>query len=153
MKSGGLILWNAIAICEMSKTSWKTGNHCMKVDLENHFKGQITPFGALVEYYPISARHQSRLRQFGKKVLPIIFLGYALIAEGTWKGDIMVANIEELENGRIGNLSSKNQCKKVLTPQKKEYLIFPVGRRYSKIVRKRPRIPRTHSKAGTTCWE
>ena len=26
MKSGGLILWNAVAICEMSKTSWQMGN-------------------------------------------------------------------------------------------------------------------------------
>ena len=26
MKSGGLMLWNAIALCKMSKTSWQTGN-------------------------------------------------------------------------------------------------------------------------------
>ena len=25
MRSGGRILWNAIAICQMSKTSWQTG--------------------------------------------------------------------------------------------------------------------------------
>ena len=33
-----------------------------------------------VEYHPISMRDQSRLQQFGKKVLPGIFLGSALIA-------------------------------------------------------------------------
>ena len=27
------------------------------------------PFGAMVEYHPISAKDQSRLHQFGKKVL------------------------------------------------------------------------------------
>ena len=43
------------------------------------FKGLIIPFGATVECYPISARDQSTLHQFGKKVLPGIFLGYALI--------------------------------------------------------------------------
>ena len=53
-------------------------------------------FGAIVEHHPISSRHQSRLQQFGKKVLPGIFLGYALIV-GEF-GDISVANIEELEN-------------------------------------------------------
>ena len=31
-----------------------------------------------VEYYPISAKDQSRIHQFGKKVLPGLFLGYAL---------------------------------------------------------------------------
>ena len=69
------------------------------------------PFGA-VEYHPISARDQSRLHQFGKKVLPGIFLGYVLIAGRIWKGDIMVADIEELENfGRVRNPRSKGKCK------------------------------------------
>ena len=45
------------------------------------FKGRIIPFGSLVEYYPISAIDQSRIHQFGKKVLPGLFLGYALYAE------------------------------------------------------------------------
>ena len=44
------------------------------------FKGPIIPFGSLVEYYPISAKDQSRIHQFGKKVLPGLFLGYALYA-------------------------------------------------------------------------
>ena len=34
------------------------------------FKGPIIPFGALVEYHPITAKNQSRIHQFGKKVLP-----------------------------------------------------------------------------------
>ena len=43
------------------------------------FKGPIIPF-SLVEYHPITAKHQSRIHQFGKKVLPGLFLGYALFA-------------------------------------------------------------------------
>ena len=39
-------------------------------------KGPIIPFGSLVEYYPITAKDQSRFHQFGKKVLPGLFLGY-----------------------------------------------------------------------------
>ena len=50
----------------------------------------------MVEYYPMSARNQSRLHQFGK-VLPGIFLGYALSAGGFWKEDILVADIEEVK--------------------------------------------------------
>ena len=42
------------------------------------FKGPIIPFGAMVEYCPISHKDQARIQQFDKKVLPGIFLGYAL---------------------------------------------------------------------------
>ena len=44
------------------------------------FEGPVIPFGAMVEYHPISAKDRSRLHQFGKTVLPGIFLRYALIA-------------------------------------------------------------------------
>ena len=44
------------------------------------FKGPIIPFGSLVEYHPITAKDQARIHQFGKKVLPGLFLGYALYA-------------------------------------------------------------------------
>ena len=68
------------------------------------FKGQIIPFGSLVEYH---------LHQFGKKVLRGLFLGYALYAARIWKGDVLIADLEELENdGRIGNLLEKTQCER-----------------------------------------
>ena len=89
MRNAGLILWNAFAICEMSKTSWQTGKLLMKEDFGESFKGPIIPFGAPVEYLPSSARDQARIHQFGEKVLPGIFLGYALIAGGIWKGDVL----------------------------------------------------------------
>ena len=44
------------------------------------FKGPSIPFGSLVEYHPITAKDQSRIHQFGKQVLPGLFLGYALYA-------------------------------------------------------------------------
>ena len=40
--------------------------------------GPVIPFGAMVEYHPISAKDLSRLHQFGPKVLPGVFLGCAL---------------------------------------------------------------------------
>ena len=57
----------------------------MKSDLENHLKARSFRLGAMVEYHPISARGQSRIHQCGKKDLPAIFLGYALVAGGIWK--------------------------------------------------------------------
>ena len=58
------------------------------------FKRPIVPFGSLVEYYPIYAKDQSRIHQFGKKVSPGLFLGYALYAGEIWKGDTLVADID-----------------------------------------------------------
>ena len=48
------------------------------------FNGPVIPFGAMVEYHSISAKDPSRLHQFGPKVLPGIFLGYALKRGGNW---------------------------------------------------------------------
>ena len=61
------------------------------------FQGPIIAFCSLVEYHPETAKDQSRIRQFGKKVLPALFLGYALFAGGVGKGDVLVADLEELE--------------------------------------------------------
>ena len=61
------------------------------------FRGPVRPFGAMVEYHPDSAEDILRPHQFGPKVLPGIFLSYVLYAGGIWKGDVMVADIEELE--------------------------------------------------------
>ena len=90
------------------------------------FKGPIIPFGSLVEYYPITAKDQSRLHQFGKKVLPGLFLGYALYAGGTWKGDVLIADREELETMDAPEIySKKTQCEGTdISPKKKENLFF-----------------------------
>ena len=78
------------------------------------FKGPIIPFGSLVEYHPITAKDQSRIHQFGKKVLPGLFLGYALYAGGIWKGDVLVADLEELETMDASEIYSKKkkQCER-----------------------------------------
>ena len=78
MKNGGLILRNAIALCEMSKTSWQMGK--LFLQFVEPLKSSVILHGAKVEYCSISARDQSKLRQFGKNVLPRMFLGYALFA-------------------------------------------------------------------------
>ena len=145
MKGGGQTLWNAVAICEMSKTSWQMAKTPFERRIGEPFQGPIIPFGAMVEYHPISGRDPSRLHQFGKKVLPGIFLGYALIAGGLWKGDLLKADLGGVEKLDASNIYPRRiNAKEVLIKQKDDEFI-----RYSKIVRKRRRIPSTHSKAGT----
>ena len=115
------------------------------------FKGPIIPFGSLVEYHPITAKDQSRIHQFGKKVLPGLFLGYALYAGGIWKGDVLVADLEELETMDASEIYSKRlNAKEVIFPKEKGEFNFSNRRwtnqtpggdqelRTSTLVRQRP---------------
>ena len=93
------------------------------------FKGPIIPFGSLVEYHPITAKDQSRIHQFGKKVLPGLFLGNALYAGRIWKGDVLVADIEELETMDASEIySKKTQCERGDISQRKWKFYFSSSR-------------------------
>ena len=90
------------------------------------FNGLI-PFFSLVEYHPIMAKDQSRMHQCGKKVLPRLFLGYALYAGGSWKGDVLIADLEELETMDASEIYSKRlNAKEVMFPRQGEF-VFPVA--------------------------
>ena len=92
------------------------------------FKGPVIPFGSLVEYHPITAKDQSRIHQFGKKVLPGLFRGYALYAGGIWKGDVLIADLEELESMDASEIYSKRlNAKEVIFPKEKGEFIFPIA--------------------------
>ena len=77
------------------------------------FNGQVIPFGSMMEYLPISARGPSRQHQFGPKVLPGKFLGYA---GESGKG----MDASELHARRLN-------AKEVVTPQRSGNFIFPVA--------------------------
>ena len=128
MKIGGQIPWNATPICETFTDLLSDGKTPYERRFGKPFKGPIIPFGSLVEYYPISAKDQSRIHQFGKKVLPGLFLGYALYAGGIWKGDILVADIEELETMDASEIYSKRlNAKEVIFPKENGKFIFPAA--------------------------
>ena len=84
----------------------------MKDVLGNHLRDRLFHLVHWFEYHPITAKDQS-IHQFGKKFLPGLFLGYALYAGGIWKGDVLIADLEEVGNdGRIGNQLKKTQCER-----------------------------------------
>ena len=137
MKNIGLILWNAMAICEVFKT---TPGRWEKTPCERRigepFKSPVIPFGAMVEYYPISARDQSWLHQCCKNVLTGQFLRFALIVGGIWKGDTLIANFEELEKIDASDLYPRRINAKEVLIQKRRRIHIPRSRWYSKIVRR-----------------
>ena len=90
------------------------------------FKEPIIPLGSLVEYHPITAKDQSRIHQVGKKVLPGLFLGYALYAERIWKGDVLIADLEELDTMDASEIYSKRlNAKEVIFPKPRMRVHFP----------------------------
>ena len=92
------------------------------------FNAPVIPFGAMVEYHPISANDISILHLFDPKVLPGMFLGYVLYAGRIWKGDIMIADIEELEEMDASEIHARRlNTKEVLTPMKGDNFIYPVA--------------------------
>ena len=79
------------------------------------------------EYFPNSEWDKAGIHQFGKKALPRIFLGYALIAGEIWQGDILIADIEESEKlDASGIYPRRLDAKEVLITQKDGEFIVPV---------------------------
>ena len=57
-----------------------------------------------------------------------MFLGYALYAGGIWKGDMLVAEIEELETMDASEIYSKrHNAKEVMFPKENGEFIFPIA--------------------------
>ena len=95
----------------------------MKDFLGNHLKDRLFHLVHWLSiFHPITAKDQSRIHQFGKKVLPGLFLGYALYAGGIWKGDVLVADLEELETMDASEINAKE----VIFPKEKGEFIFPI---------------------------
>ena len=125
MKVGGQIPWNVTPICETSQIYHLIGRRPMKDVLGNHLKDQLFHLVHWVEYHPITAKDQSRIHQFGKKVLPGLFLGYALYAGRIWKGDVLVADLEELETMDASEIYSKRlNAKEVIFSQRRRRICF-----------------------------
>ena len=128
MKIGGQIPWNVTPICETFKISCLMGRPHMRDVLGNHLKDRSFRLVHWLSITLFTAKDQSRIHQFGKKVLPGLFLGYALYAGGIWKGDILVADIEELETMDASEIYSKRlNAKEVIFPKENGKFIFPAA--------------------------
>ena len=85
-RSGGMIPWNVIVVCEMFKTSYQMGNTPCERRFGEAFEGPAIPFGLMMESHPISAKDRSRLHQHGNNVLfwTCIARGENFVKERFW---------------------------------------------------------------------
>ena len=118
MKNGGQIPWNAIAICGKFKISCLMGKLHTKDVLENHLKDQSF---RLVLWLSMTLS----LRKTSQESINLerkSYLEYSLdtlcARRRIWKGDIMVADIEELETMDASEIYAKRlNAKDVIFPE------------------------------------
>ena len=115
MKNGRLLL----AICEKSSNLPAEGKTPNERRFGEPFKG---PMISLEQWLNI-IRFQREIDQdfinFGKQVLLGIFLVYELIAWGIWKGDILIADLDNLEKlDTLDIYPRRLNAKEVLISQK-----------------------------------
>ena len=99
----------------------------MKDVLGNHSKDQLFH---LVHWLSITLQLRRTSQEsinLERKFSPGLFLGYALYAGGIWKGDVLVADLEELETMDASEIYSKRlNAKEVIFPKQGEF-IFPIA--------------------------
>ena len=128
MKVGRQILWNVVPICETSQIYHLTGRRPMKDVLGNHLKDQSFRLVHWLSIIQKLRRISQESINLGKKVLPGLFLGHALYAGGIWKGDVLIADLEELETMDASEIYSERlNAKEVLFPKRKWNIHFPAA--------------------------
>ena len=80
----------------------------------NHFKEPIVPNGSLVEYHPVIAKGPVKSPSIWKESLTWIVPLIRIVRwRGIWKGDVLVADLEELETMDASEIySKKTQCER-----------------------------------------
>ena len=92
------------------------------------FDGPILPFGCEVTFQPSYKGDIARLHKYGSKVLSGIFMGYSQQAGGTWSGDLLIADWEELEKAdHVSEITMKRFKAKEVHSVKLVDFVFPVS--------------------------
>ena len=122
----------------VQKTQWRSRTSCRKFWWLDNSRSQgsqwtlgiskqssIRSRGSLVEYYPISAKDQSRIHQLGKKVLPGLFLGYALFAWEFGRVTLWLQTLRSWRRWTHRKSTRKDSMReRWYFPKKKENLFF-----------------------------
>ena len=127
MKVGGQILWNVKPICETSQIYYVMGRRPMKDVLGNHVKDLLFH---LVHWLSITQKlrriNQESINLERKSCLDCSS-DTLCTRGGIWKGDVLIADLEELEKMDASEIYSKRlDAKEVIFPKQGEF-IFPIA--------------------------
>ena len=127
MKVGGQIPWNVTDLsAKRHKISCLMGETPHERCFGKPFEGPIIPFGSLVEYHPITAKDQSRIHQFGKKVLPDCSSDTHCAREEFGRVTYWLQTLRSWRRWtHRKSTQNKTQCKGInISPKKKENSFF-----------------------------
>ena len=150
MKIGGQNPWNAIPICETLKISCLMGKLYTKGVLENHVKDQSF---RLVHWLSITLflrkTSQESINLERKSYLDCS-LDTLCTREEIWKGDMMVANVEELQTMDASEIYSERVNAKEVIFSKRKWKIHLSSRRWTnQIFWRRSGTENTHLDTGS----
>ena len=128
MKNGGRIPWNLTALFEIFRIFCRMGRHHMKGGSENHLKDQTF---RLVHWLSITLS----LRRTSQESINLVRKSYLDCSLDTLctrvefgRGDVLVADLEELETMDASEIYSKRlTAKEVIFPKEKGKYIFPIA--------------------------
>ena len=126
MKIGGQIPWNVTPICETSQIYYLLERRPMKDVLGNHLKDQLFH---MVHWLSITLSlrrtSQGSINLERKSYLGCSSDTHSLYAGGIWKGDVLVADLEEFQTMDASEIYSKRlNAKEVIFANEKENLLF-----------------------------
>ena len=128
MKVGGQILWNVIPICETSQIYYMMGRRPMKDVLGNHLKDLLCRLVHWLSIILLLRRTSQESINFERKFYLDCSSDTLFTREGIWKGDVLVADLEELETMDASEIYSKRlNAKEVIFPKEKGEFIFPIA--------------------------
>ena len=112
MKVGGQIRWNVTPICETSQLYYLMGRRPMKDFLENRLKDLLFHLVHWLRIRLSLRRTSQESVNLERKSYLDCSLDTLCTREGIWKGDVLVANIEELETMDASEIHAKRHIAK-----------------------------------------
>ena len=127
MKNGGQIRWNATPICETFKISCLMGRLPTKDVLENLSKDQSFRLVHWLSIFLSLRKTSQESINLERKSNLDCSLDTLCTRGRIWKGDIMVADFEELETMRASEIYAQRRNANVIFPKENAKFIFPAA--------------------------
>ena len=98
---------------------------------------QLHTNGVLANHQSSSTKDQASLRQFGKTVLSGCLMGYAPFTEGAGKGELLAADVGELQEDDVSEVYFRRKETKVLVSKEGDIFTFTFFERFCTVDRKK----------------
>ena len=96
-RAGGQKPWSVASIIEMCKTYWQMARRLVNDGSIHQLMGFFFPFEAEVKFFPNHQTTKVECISSAQKSFPEISFGWAFQAGGSWAGDLLMRDMEDLK--------------------------------------------------------